>query len=257
MISVCYLYPIDSREEFRQHAQRWVKGYCQFSSGCSHRLLICASNGRWSSQDSDLFKDCEKEKLIKGPIEVDDSYRGNAWDVGEFQYIAKWHDADLMLFMNARTHFWKEGWLKPFVDAFEKFGDKGLYGNSASFEVCSIDPLPWPNPHIRTPCFATSPKVLRRFPFEVITREQAGYFESGRWNAHLWWEERGYPVKLVTRSGCYDKPDWRKPDGIFRRGNQQNCLVWDKHHKVYTDADPATKKYLEDGAGRAEVKLNL
>jgi len=245
--TVVYLYPLDARDEFRQHATRWVKGYKQFAAGCSHKVLVCASNGSVCREDKQLFDGVNPE--------WDDSYKGNAWDVGEFQYIAKRHDADLMLFMNGRTHFWKEGWLKPFVDAFEKFGDKGLYGNAASFENCAIDPQPWPNPHIRTPCFATSPKVLRRFPFEIVTREQAGYFESGRWNVSEWYAERAYPVKLVARDGVYDKKDWRKPDRIFRRGNQNNCLVWDRHHKIYTEADAGTKKMLEDSAGKAEVKL--
>lgn len=245
--TIVYLYPLDARAEFAPHARRWVKGYKQFAAGCSHNVLICASNGSVNREDKALFDGV--------PTQWDDSYKGNAWDIGEFQYIAKNHDADLMLFMNGRTHFWKEGWLKPFVDAFEKFGDKGLYGNAASFEVCPVDPLPWPNPHIRTPCFATSPKVLRRYPYVIDSREKANWFESGRWNFSTWFEERGYPVKLVTRQGCFDKPDWRKPAEIFRRGGQTNCLILDRHHEYYANAPFHQKAEMEKSAGGPEIKI--
>lgn len=242
-----YLFPLDASEHFRPHAERWAKGYRQFAAGCSHQVLICASNGSVSREDKQLFEGVNPQ--------WDDSYRGNAWDNGEFQYIARNHDADMMLFMNGRAHFWKENWLKPFVDAFVKFGEKGLYGNAASFESCPVDPMPWPNPHIRTPCFATSPKVFRKFCYDLSHREHSGYFESGRWNFSEWFRERGLPVKLVTRDGVYDREQWRKPENIFRRGNQSNCLVWDKHHQEYFNADHATKKAMEESAGRADVKL--
>ena len=58
-------------------------------------------------------------------------------------------------------------------------------------------------------------------------------------------EEEGLQTRLVTWDGSYDLPDWRKPPNIFRRGDQSNLIVRDRHADAYTVSDAEGKAKLE------------
>jgi hypothetical protein len=157
---------------------------------------------------------------------------------------------DLVVCFVTPTHFREDNWLVPIVGAFEKYGD-GLYGASASYQNL---------PHIRTGCLACSPNSMREYPRLVDSRETGLLFESGEsptrvapeWCFTNWMMDRGRPVKMVTREVCYDLAYWRKPDNIFRRGDQGNVLVWDRHCDIFDSASPEEKRVLEslaDGSG--------
>jgi hypothetical protein len=49
----------------------------------------------------------------------------------------------------------------------------------------------------------------------------------------------------VTWDGDYDLPEWRKPDNIFRRGDQSNLIVRDRHADAYEVSTEAGKRVLE------------
>lgn len=230
-IILTYLYPLDARDTFIPHCKRWTESYLRIDPGERHRVVVVLANGTPTDDDKALFNgiDCEFTE-----------YQEGGWDIGAFQHVAVNFDADLTIFTNSRVRFWKGGWMSRFVEAYSKFGPKGLYGNSGSYQT---------SPHIRTACFATNPHILRRFPYKVDSRAKGFMFESGEWNVMEWYHDHAWPVKMVTWDGFYDQHDWRKPNNIFRRGNQSNCLVFDRHHDIYFGSDDRTRRHLESLAG--------
>ena len=240
-IALMYIYPLDARQEFLANCKRWTESYLRIDPGERHRVIIVLPNGTPTDDDKALFKGIECEFT---------EYQEPGWDIGAYQHVAQSFDADLLICTNSRVRFWKGGWMTRFRQAYEMFGPKGLYGASASYEAGAYEAAcPYPNPHIRTACFATNPKILRRFPYKVDSRAKGFMFESGQWNFMHWYRDHGWPVKLVTWDGFYDAKDWRKPQNVFRSGNQSNCLVKDRHHDLYDNADPKTKLHLEKMAG--------
>jgi hypothetical protein len=119
-----------------------------------------------------------------------------------------------------------------------EFGD-GLYGSSASLEN---------SPHLRTPCWACNPRTFLGYPLTVDTREKTFAAESGPNSITRWYLEQGMPAIMVCPSGNYWPEDWRKPDNIFRRGDQSNCYIRDRHHDWYEQTDPVTKSTWEKDA---------
>lgn len=73
-------------------------------------------------------------------------------------------------------------------------------------------------------------------------------FESGAWNFSKWYEDMGYQVWMVTWDGMYARADWRTPENVFRKGDQSNLLVSDRHTALYAEADANTKAYLKKQA---------
>jgi len=240
-----YIYPLDAREAFLDNAKRWVSSYRQYPPGENHRVVVCLPNGTPTDSDKAIFADIVVSQFIE--------YTEGGWDIGAYQCVASQVDADLMVFTNSRVRFWKAGWMSRFVEAYKHFGPSGLYGASGSYERCFAYAAHWPNPHIRTSCFATNPKVFRRFPYTVTSRDEGFKFEAGEWNFMQWYEDHGYPVRVVTWDGFYDKKNWRNPPNIFRRGNQTNCLVYDRHHDLYFSAPPQEKQKLEAIAGHVNA----
>jgi hypothetical protein len=39
-------------------------------------------------------------------------------------------------------------------------------------------------------------------------------------------------------------PHWRKPENIFRRGDQSNLLVWDRHTEIFAKASEEERAKL-------------
>ncbi len=240
-LALMYIYPLDARDEFRPNANLWASSYLKFKPVEEHEVIICLPNGIATDADRSIFTGVNCSFV---------DYGGGGWDIGAFQHVAAQCDADLMVFTNSRVHFWKHGWMTRFVEVYNAMGPKGLYGASGSYESCCLEQVRrWPNPHIRTACFATDPKVLRRFPYLVNSRDDGFRFESGEWKFMEWYEDHGYPVMVVTWDGWYDKHNWRKPPNIFRKGDQTNCLVWDRHHDMYFRAPDQERHFLAANAG--------
>lgn len=160
---------------------------------------------------------------------------GPGWDCGTYQRIAKQLDCDMAVFMATPVYFWREGWLERLALAWSLFGP-GLYGPMASYEN---------QPHIRTSCIACAPELLSLWPERIDTHLQCSAFEQA---FSLKAITSGGKCKLVTWDGFYDVQDWRKPDNIFRRGDQSACLLWDRHVDIFRDASPEEKVRLANAA---------
>lgn len=227
-------------EFYQPYHKRFIASYHEFQSGCPHvlRPVFCVPNPVDFTDAIEMYR---FELLESFAFEV---YCGNGWDLGCHQSIASGLDCDIAVCLVTPTHFRENNWLLPIVEAFEKYGD-GLYGTSASYQN---------TPHIRTGCFAFSPATMRQYPHVIDSREKSFYFESGQsphkieadWCFTNWMMAQDKPVKLVTREACYDMPDWRKPNNIFRRGDQSNALAWDRHFDIYNDAPSEERMILEN-----------
>lgn len=231
-------------DDFDLIHQRFVDSYLKFKPTIAHDLTVVLCNGEKDETAMRIFANVDCTFTY---------YNGGGWDIGAYQAIGKSKDCDLLVCCNSQVHFWKEGWLDRLVEAFERHG-LGVYSPMASYEA---------SPHLRTSCIAFSPRIMREYPHLIDSRAEACFFEHGAWNFSEWAEQQGYPVMMVTWDAEYPRKLWRVPPNIFRRGDQSNCLVWDRHTKIYNDADPVQKaslKILADGGKKSgnieDIKLS-
>ncbi len=218
-----------TKPEYTHGAQRWLKSYCSYAAGHPHKLIVI---NRYADAKDKLFDDYATEYM---------RYDGGGWDCGTWQFAGQNIDTDLLVCFNSSTYVTGGGWLDKFVRAVYDHGD-GLYGPLASYEI---------QPHIRTPCMIFQPHVIREYPYEVKSREDTYRFEVFGFppkniNFTQWVRDRGMRTMLVTWDGVYDQPDWRKPDNIFRRGDQSNLIVKDRHCSAYEISDTEGKLKLEN-----------
>lgn len=198
---------------------RFFENYRKFQPAIPHDLIIVRCGGTEGATDFDSI--------------ATHYLRFDGWgsDCAAYQHVVSVLDYDLVLCLNTLAYPWRLGWLEPFVDAFKRHG-KGVYGATASYEV---------HPHLRTPAIAFSPDVIRAYPFPTLNRSDSNRFEAGQNSISAWAERNGFEVILVTPNGRYRRPDWRKGGNIFRRGDQSNCLIRDRHLDLYDIATPDEK----------------
>lgn len=231
--------------------RRFAKTYRAYSPGVEHTLRIVFCGHCGSDADEKLYS-----TLNCGRVEFS-TYTGTGWDIGAYQSTVKDLNSDLACCLATPVHFWTAEWLKPLVAAAERYGD-GYYGATASFQHL---------PHIRTSAFLISPKAMRLYPHIIDSREKCFQFESGctsggipfesgSWGFTDWIISRKRPALLVTRDRCYVKPDWRTAPNIFRRGDQSNCLVWDRHTDLFKEADWTEKCRLSAASDRNQESLS-
>ena len=203
---------------------RWLDTYGRFKPETPHSLIVV---------DSDVAAPPGEHAAHTDDFRV---YTGGGWDCGIWQWLSKTVDADLLICTNTSTWFHRHGWMERFIEEFQTHG-AGLYGSMASYEL---------SPHIRTPVYVFPPEIMRDYPILCNSRPKTYTFEcAGRGDTFTsFCLKKGLPVKLVTWEGCYDLPDWRKPDNIFRRGDQSNILVKDRHSDAYEESDEAGKLKL-------------
>lgn len=216
---------VNKPEQYRHSEQRLLDSYLKFVAGCDHDLVIIDRCG-------DSPDDVPQARHMR--------YDGGGWDCGAWQFAGRSISADLLVCLNSSTCIIGDGWLQRFVEAAEAHGE-GLYGPLASYEI---------NPHIRTPCMAFQPHIICQYPAQVMDREDTYRFEVFGFagtcpNFTMWVRSKGWQTRLVTWDGCYDLPDWRKPDNVFRRGDQSNLIVRDRHADAYEVSDEAGKRTLE------------
>lgn len=195
-------------DHYQAYARRFFRTYAEFAPTVHHDLVVIACGGKPDPAVADMFPNARNE-----------SYTGGGWDVGAWQQVARSSDYDLVVCFSAHGYFWRRGWLERIAWAVREHGI-GLYGVHGSFEN---------TPHLRTSGLCFAPELMRRYGWTVHDRGDTYRFESLQWNFTTWAGDQGYPVKLVTWDGVYDEKDWRRPPDIFRRGDQSNCLTWDRH----------------------------
>jgi hypothetical protein len=250
-VALLYTLPLDD-DKFMPCADRWVSTYHKFSPGFAHDIFVCFCNAKPTEQHRSAFYGMSYQSL---------RYKGAGWDVGSYQFCSKQlTNYPLVVYQNARSYFYKSGWLKRLMEAREQNPDpNALYGVSASYEAC---PVRWPmvpraiNPHIRTTGFATSPNTLSSYPYKIDSRNKCFRFESGDISLSKFYEEMGWPVWLVTWDGMYRKQDWRTPNNVFRKGDQSNLLVMDKHAEIFSKSPPEIQRaYTISADGSAYSKV--
>lgn len=204
---------------------RWLDTYRRFMPATPHDLVVV---------DSDVAAPKGEHADFSDDFRV---YTGGGWDCGIWQWLAKTSDADLLVCLNTSSYLHRPGWLERFAEAFTEHGP-GLYGSMSSFYL---------SPHIRTPVYVFPPEIMRDYPVLCDSREKTYTFECAgmkqTFTSHCL--AKGLPVKLVTWDECLDLADSRKPDNIFRRGDQSNILVKDRHCDNYEASDEAGKRELE------------
>lgn len=227
MIPVVVFTRVNGKDFYNHGAQRWVESYVKFRPSVPHRVVII---DRYADSPDDLFAAVADQHV---------RYDGGGWDCGAWQFAGRNIPADLLICFNSSTHLTGPGWMERIIESVETNGE-GLYGPLSSLEN---------QPHIRTPCMIFQPKVIKKYPHEVTSREDTYRFESMGWpdgtqNFTLWARSVRLKTMLITWSGCYDLPDWRRPN-VFRDGDQSDLMVFDRHCEAYAGSNPEGKDYLE------------
>ena len=224
-VGISYVCPVVKWPQFEAVTRRFLATYTTLPPGQPHQFHV-VFNGRNPNPDilnlfSDNYPQCH-------------CHDNTGWDIGAFQRAAS-VDCDLMLFLGSNTHFKRAGWLRRLVEAYEMFGP-GLYGPSASFDNA---------PHIRTTAFMCDPKLVHGIRVSLSRPKDRHWFEVGPTSLTAAANRQRLPCVLVTWDGFYLEDDWRKAPNIFRRGDQSNCLMFDRHHDIYETSDPQQRARLE------------
>jgi hypothetical protein len=230
-IAVIYL-AIGSSKAYDDGALRFCKTLRETDDCLDFDLVAMACNGTPSEKVRDALNEFN-------PVWF--PYWGEGCDIGAHQTAANLIDHDFMICTSSHTYFHRKGWFRRLIDARFTLG-QSLYGGMASYEQH--------RPHIRTNFFACDPKDLRSYPEVVNSRVKSLQFESQPNNFLGFMLGRGMTGYLVTWDGIYGPEDYRKPTNVFRRGDQSNCLVWDKHTDIFRDATPEQREItsaLADG----------
>jgi hypothetical protein len=74
------------------------------------------------------------------------------------------------------------------------------------------------------------------------------FFELGDGCVYEWFKGRGLQTRVVYDWGSLpvEKGAWSIPDNIYRRGDQSQLLVRDKHSDAWDASDAADKQRLTD-----------
>lgn len=221
-VTLLYVYPASG---YDAAAVRFVESYQKHPPEFPHSTVIVVNGGNVTLQAKKLFSPLNPSYLL---------HDNSGWDIGAFLAAAPHLSSEAVLCLGANTHFRQSGWLKRYIEIWQKLGP-GMYGTLASNEI---------RPHLCTTGFLTTPALLHSYPHKVLSKEERYEFE---WGKGAFWRRvarAGLPVKMVTWDGVYGMDELRKPPNIFRRGDQSNCMVYFTHTDLYDAADDETKKRM-------------
>jgi hypothetical protein len=196
-------------------SRKFTESYARFPPGYKHNTIIVCNGSSPTNEVKSLF--------LKFPNVRYHVHDNSGWDIGAFLASSKLCSSEIAVCLGTVSYISSGNWMERVVDSWSKYGP-GMYGSSASFEV---------TPHLNTHGFWCSPKWLRTYPFRVTSKEDRYNFEHGKNHRPggndqmiLWKRIRreGIPVLLVTTDSELEWWDWRKPDNIFRRGDQSNMI---------------------------------
>lgn len=231
-VHIVYPVPFDNWEEFRPHVARFTNTLKRHPAGRDYTLWAVANWGEPTDSVREMFYGLKTFWL--GIYE-------DVFDGGSWQRVASMVSPnDFLVCCTSRVYFHRAGWLNHLMTGRNQ-GQPGIYSTSASREIC-------PHPCLR--CFGVDALLLREYPNPINTRQQGLAFETGKGSSEGSFsdivERDGYSVRVVYWSGIYDRENWFSPDNIFRKGDQSNLLVFDRHTEQYDHADESRKKVLNE-----------
>lgn len=133
---------------------------------------------------------------------------------------------EFILFVGSTCYPVAPDWASRLFNAWTEYSP-GAVAPFASLEVF---------PHLRTACFGTQPRLLLEYPFEQLCSHDFYRFEHSSFNYSLWLESRGFTPLQVTRQTVLPFRQCRNVRNGYRRGNQSELLVRDRHCDVYANA---------------------
>lgn len=224
-VTLVYIY-VHGSLEHHELAKRFVASYRKFPPGIAHRTMIVCQGCRPVAHSL--------ETLMQLPNCSFYVHNNSGWDIGGFITVSRIIPEDIMVCFGSSAYFKREGWLARMVETWQKHGP-GFYGSLASYEI---------SPHINTSGFWCPPRLLSEYPLRVQTKAQRYDFEFGKNAMWKWCLKNGIKVRLATWDGEYEWPDWRKPDNIYRRGDQSNCLAFFHHNDNFERASAEKREQM-------------
>lgn len=237
-----------ARDEFRPYVKRFCDSLRQFDPGCEYELAVIFNGG-----DVDAITETMKT-FVDLPFKFDPQgrfldleqvkfyrYRGTGCDIGSFLWFSKRKNENVFLVCcNTRVYAHRAGWLKEMMLARGTFGP-GLYATAISKESGAL--------HVCCRCFGMDSEDLANYPHSIDSREKGQFFENGAGNLYAWCNQEMMMCYLVTFNEVANistdpsDPCWTASD-IYRKGDQSNMLVHDRHSNIYHNASPEEKERL-------------
>lgn len=239
---IVYCVPMDSPEVwalFKPFVERFCHSMRNTEPGCEHTIALIVNDGK--GNDTNIELENWLRHQFDGLTFDIYYYHGGGCDIGSYQYFSE-HATENVFQINcsSRVYAWKAGWLKRLVEAREMIG-AGLFATSVSKESGRL--------HACLRCFGVDSDDFKKYPTKIVSRDQSGWFECGDGNLMEWYQSQGLKTTAVYWDGFCDisEEGFSKcsTENIYRRGNQSQILVKDKHSLAYDEASPEEKLRLE------------
>jgi hypothetical protein len=224
---------------YESAVERFALSYKKYFPKTNHKLILVNSNGGYNLTIKGFFNGISYETV---------AYNGSGWDIGGHQFaINSLNSDDWVMCFSTWTYFRQEGWLEAFVDARNTYGE-ALYGSSASYER---------HLHLRGTGIFMPCGMMQSYPLICNNKKQSWLVESGSRSLTWWFIKNQKGAYLVTPNGVVGANQFRSLSNIYRRGNQSNLWIYDKHSDIYDNASRIQKIKLEFLADSRVVNLIL
>lgn len=243
--AVIYPLPLDNWDTFKVDVERFVQTWNEFRPGCPCTVTM-------------MIPPCRDERVLAESHTILGKfgefnlrpYSGRGADIGAHQQAAFQCDDEVMVCLSTRVHFHRAGWLKRLMDCWDEFGP-GLYGTAATREPGRLC--------LRTHCYMMGSYDFQRYPHVINSRPRGHFFEWGYRNPDGsltdWYQSLGGMTRVVYWDSCSDV-EWLAQDNIFRRGDQSNLLVWDRHTELWKNSSEHEKAVLATMAFGMDTRPN-
>jgi len=221
--------PLDSDEVwniFRSPVKRFCDTWRLHPPGYKCLVAAVTCNGDADRETQEMFDGIPVDFI---------RYDGDGADIGAAQRAARIFNDSFIMCCTSRVYFHCEGWLRRLVVAREAVGP-GLFGAFASKEGGRL--------HIGTRGHCLDASDLNDYPTKIESRNQGVYFECGEGCLLDYMEAKGRPAMVVGWGGVYSRAEWFQNPNGFRKGDQSDCLFFDRHTQIWENADEAERKRL-------------
>lgn len=235
------------------HVDAFVESYREFAAGIDHELVVAASGDGPQSPVETLL---EKFAGIEHTVE---RFEGQRTDLKTYrELINRRPESTEFVFCNSYARALAPDWVRILVGPLAD-PQVGIVGPGGSYET-PVNSVRWllgiplyirtytsfPNPHVRTSCFAISRASVEAidWPTTLTEKRDAYELEGGRKSLTRQLQAKGLRPVVVGRDGVtYELEDW-EASGTFRADEQRNLLVADLRTDNFDDGDAAERARL-------------